>query len=97
MNGIEKTISDQKKLIRGNSDESYKLKFILEDGSQKEMSTNSSCFETTLGVNHLSLNRDGRKEGCIYLGECMSKSSIYGLRSILQFSVYIQAVWTIYR
>lgn len=72
--------------MRGNkvkSNESYKTKYVLEDGGEREMILNFVYLNTTLGVTHLSFNLEGERMSCIYLDESMSILLIYNLKAAI--------------
>lgn len=54
--------------------------YILKDDFVADMPRNAAHIENTLKVRHLSYNRDGKKFGCIYFDESLSRSKIPNLR-----------------
>lgn len=79
---IKKIITDKKKLLKVNSNELYRRKYVLEDDTKKETTTNSRCLNTSFRVTHFFLNVDRKRSYYIYLGESMSRNSVYNLRKL---------------
>lgn len=69
--------------MKNSSDESFKLKYVHMDGSDKKLIPGTTQVQLSLGTPCLMFNQEVERMGCICLDESMSRASIKDMRAAI--------------